>query len=80
MPLWQQRLDRKLAEQVLQEGLAGAVDQLNTVLRLRRDCEAGGESMARCKLTKLGEDNGRRWQIVGQGEQLLSIAPLPPQP
>lgn len=78
MPLWQQQLDRARAEQLLRLGMTGAVEQLNTLLRLRRDCEARGENMTRCKLTRQGEDNGRRWQIVGQGELLHSLAPLPP--
>lgn len=80
MPLWQQQLNRARAEQLLRHGTAGAVDQLNTLLRLRRDCEARGESVARCELVRKGEDNGRRWQIIGQSEQLLSVAPLPPSP
>ena len=79
MPLWQQRLDRDRALKLLQEGANGAVEQLNTLLRLHREQATRGDNDARGKPAREGEANGRRWRMTGGdgNEFLQSVGPLP---
>lgn len=77
MPLWQQRLDRELLLQALQKGVDGAVAQLNTLLQVRKDCDAIGKQLMRCKPPREGEADGRQWRLVSGNEALVSNGPLP---